>query len=350
MRNESMREKEPTEVVVLAGFLGAGKTTLLKRVLSWETTLADTVVLVNEFGDVGIDGGLLGENGADMVELTSGCICCTLKVGLIQALADIASRISPKRLFIETTGVADPFTIKEILAEPTLRDKYLIKKIVTVLDADFWEAREIFGPIFENQLKAADLILLNKIDTVESDDVPRVLDEIHETIPESQIVPTIHCRIDPETFFSVRTPSPEDKEAIIGIVRHFLPFKSGVAVSACCDHAHGDEHAHDCPTCHPEGSHPETDVVTAGYVSFSFQDHRPLDESLFKAFLRDLPWEVFRVKGDVKFEDRSAAINFVGGKNELTDRPGTDGTRLAFVGWNVEGDDILERLNKCVRG
>ena len=348
MRNESKCEKEPTEVVVLAGFLGAGKTTLLKRVLSWETTLKDTVVLVNEFGDVGIDGGLLGENGADMVELTSGCICCTLKVGLIQALADIADRISPKRLFIETTGVADPFTIKEILAEPSLRDKYRIKKIVTVLDADFWEAREIFGPIFENQLKAANLILLNKIDTVESGDVPRFLDEIHGTIPESQIVPTIHCRIDPETFFSAPPSSPEDQEAIIGVVSHFLPLQSGVAAFGGCDHAHGHDHAHDCPTCHPGEHRHDTDVVTAGYVSFSFREHRPLDESLFDAFLRELPWEVFRVKGDVKFQDRSAAINFVGGKNEVSDRPGADGTRLAFVGWNVEGDNILDRLQKCV--
>ena len=348
MRNETMPEQEPTEVVVLAGFLGAGKTTLLKRVLSWETTLKDTVVLVNEFGDVGIDGGLLGENGADMVELTSGCICCTLKVGLIQALADIASRIGPKRLFIETTGVADPFTIKEILAEPSLRDKYRIKKIVTVLDADFWEAREIFGPIFENQLKAANLILLNKIDTVESDDVPRFLDEIHDTIPESQIVPTIHCRIDPETFFSAPTSSPEDKEAIIGMVNHFLPFKSGVALCASCGHAPGDEHAHDCPTCHPGEHHHDTDVVTAGYVSFSFQDHRPLDESLFNAFLRELPWEVFRVKGDIKFEDRHASINFVGGRGDLSECHRNNGTRLAFVGWNVEGGEILERLKNCV--
>ena len=74
-------EGQKTAVIILAGFLGSGKTTLLKQILSWETDLSGTVVVVNEFGDVGIDGALLKDAGSDVVELTSGCICCTLTAG-----------------------------------------------------------------------------------------------------------------------------------------------------------------------------------------------------------------------------------------------------------------------------
>jgi G3E family GTPase len=105
------RDNQPehkADILLLAGFLGAGKTTLLKRILSWETDLSDTVVLVNEFGDIGIDGALLKDSGSDVIELTSGCICCTLSADLHQSLTRLWERFKPRRILIEASGVADP--------------------------------------------------------------------------------------------------------------------------------------------------------------------------------------------------------------------------------------------------
>ena len=102
---------ETASVLLLSGFLGAGKTTLLKRILSWQRDLSNTVVLLNEFGDAGIDGALLEASGSGVVELTSGCICCTLSADLKQSLRDILDRFDPRRIFIESTGVADPTAI-----------------------------------------------------------------------------------------------------------------------------------------------------------------------------------------------------------------------------------------------
>ena len=112
MKNISQfSKKSSADVILISGFLGSGKTTLLKRILAWDDDLSGTVVLVNEFGDVGIDGSLLKDSGSDVVELTSGCICCTLGADLRQSLHNIMERFIPSRILIEASGVVDPVSI-----------------------------------------------------------------------------------------------------------------------------------------------------------------------------------------------------------------------------------------------
>ena len=179
------RAYQKAGLLLLSGFLGAGKTTLLKRIISWETDLSETAVLVNEFGDIGIDGSLLKNSGSEVIEITSGCICCTLSADLKQSLTKIWNQFKPRRILIESSGVADPSSLTSILNQRDVSQCMELQKIITVLDADFWEAREAFGPLFYNQLKEAHLILLNKIDLIEKSKVARFLKEIHEVIPLS---------------------------------------------------------------------------------------------------------------------------------------------------------------------
>jgi len=325
------------DVILLAGFLGAGKTTLLKRILTWDTDLTGTVVIVNEFGEVGIDGALLESFGSDVVELTSGCICCTLSSDLEQTLVGVWERYAPRRIFIEATGVADPKAISGVLRTPRLHDLMEIRKIITVLDADYWGAREVFGPLFYHQLDEAHLILLNKIDLLEADQVPVYLKEIHEAIPHCRVVPTIQCRVDPETLLTY----PEAEQVMTepgGFFRTVPPSGN------CCPGRHN--HGHECDI-HGANERP-VDASDAGYTAFSFKEMRPLVESCFNRFLDDLPWELFRLKGTVRFEDRVAMINFVGGKSEWTSWSGTPETRLAFVGWKVDTEETIGKLRSCI--
>ena len=171
------RAYQKAGLLLLSGFLGAGKTTLLKRIISWETDLSETAVLVNEFGDIGIDGSLLKNSGSEVIEITSGCICCTLSADLKQSLTKIWNQFKPRRILIESSGVADPSSLTSILNQRDVSQCMELQKIITVLDADFWEAREAFGPLFYNQLKEAHLILLNKIDLIEKSKVARFLKE-----------------------------------------------------------------------------------------------------------------------------------------------------------------------------
>ena len=325
------QKNDKTDFLLLTGFLGAGKTTLLKRILSWETDLSDTVVMVNEFGDIGIDGALLQDSGSDVIELTSGCICCTLSADLHQSLTQIWNRFRPRRILVEASGVADPKSIVAVLQHPRISQHMELKKIITVLDADMWRAREVFGPLFYSQLETAHLILLNKIDLMVAEKIPQFLEEIHMAIPDSQVVPTIHCEIDPDTLWTQVQPK------ITGLMP--LEFFQPASLNA-------ESHSHDS---HPPGeAHDSHAAKSVNFVTFSFQDSGILDEARFKNFIRQLPWELFRIKGTVRFADRLEMLNFVGGKSEWSPWEGEAETRLAFIGWKIDEQATLKNLKRCL--
>ena len=326
------------KVIILAGFLGAGKTTLLQRILSWETDLSGTVVIVNEFGAVGIDGSLLADAGSDVVELTSGCVCCSLQADLNLTLKKIRQQLSPGRIIIEATGVADPRAIVDVFQDVELQKYMAVDKIITVLDADFWEVRECLGTLFFSQLRDADLILLNKIDTVDPDRVPLILKEVHETAPDSQVIPTIQCGVDPESLWTV------DRRKDFGL----KPDRFFQIVTP----DPGRDHLPDHSDSTDPGSAGTTREAVAEekqhYVAFSFSNSAPLDENCFKRFTEKLPWELFRMKGPVRFHDRTVLVNYAGGKCGWADWSGAEETRLAFVGWKVDDQETIGKLRNCI--
>ncbi len=325
IKQNSSPVPKKSKVTIISGFLGAGKTTLLKKILSWESDLSDTVVIVNEFGDVGIDGSLLKNAGSDMVELTGGCICCTMKVNLNQTLKSIWREFHPRQIFIESTGVADPSSITGAFDDAELRDQMKISNIITVLDIELWEAREYFGPISFNQRHLADLILLNKIDIMDENKISQFLNEIHEMLPNAQVVPTIHCNVDPEIILTDRTMTLQ--LASYDELDHHHPH----------DHELGEEDPF------------SKEDTKFSYISFSFRSRDILDEACFEQFTVNLPWELFRMKGPVRFRDRTVLVNYVGGKNEWSAWDGDEETCLVFVGWNVSGEETIQKLKNCIR-
>lgn len=183
------------KIKIISGFLGAGKTTCITNILQKRD--AFNAVLVNEFGDIGIDAELIkrGEN-IDMVELPSGCICCTFANDFVKAVTEIKTKVNPERLIIEPSGLAVPSGILEAL-EPVQEKLGLeIEAIIGVVDADRFLPNihsGLFGDFYTDQLANSDIIMINKVDLVPPEVLQAVEEEIRKYNQSAIIIHTVNC-------------------------------------------------------------------------------------------------------------------------------------------------------------
>lgn len=181
---------------VINGLLGAGKTTFLLNLLEQMTGEEKVAVLVNEFGEIGIDGDLLSGQGADVVELPNGCICCSLNADLRNQIRTIAETYHPDRLIIEPTGVATIKNLMGILRSLSL-EKYIDDiRIIMVIDAGMFQ--EILSQnrgFVESQLEPAQVIIINKCDKVTSDEIAKIKGIIKQVNSSGQVLPTTFGRV-----------------------------------------------------------------------------------------------------------------------------------------------------------
>ena len=322
---EKAVKSDKTDIFLLVGFLGSGKTTLLNRVLSWDADLSDTVVLVNEFGKIGIDGAIIKSKskGREVIELTSGCICCTLTDELVDTLSDIWERFRPKRILLEATGVAEPQSIADIIASESLRERMRVNKRITVLGIRYWLGREAYGPFFMNQIEQADLILLNKIDTVSKGQLQTAVADLKAHVPGCPVLPTLHCEVDPEVFWN------RASTLRLGNFYTSMP-------SSAIDMALEKDKTRD-----------QNRIV---FDTFDFVSEKPLDKDLFETFLKSLPWQLFRIKGPVRFQNQTVLLNYVSGQVDWQEWEEMDQTRLAFIGYDIDAEEILKQLPRCFTG
>ncbi|MDW5562741.1 MAG: GTP-binding protein [Methanomassiliicoccus sp.] len=179
------------EMLVIAGFLGSGKTTLVLSVIDRiiERTGKKVVVIVNDFGTVGIDGKVMSKYGLNVKELASGCICCTLGADLLQTVQDIEATIAPDLIVIEPTGVADP---SAIVSAMTMYEGNGLSRITSavIVDASRFDViLKALGRPLTNQVKAADLILINKMDAVNAPEIERMIAQLREINNMKPIIP-----------------------------------------------------------------------------------------------------------------------------------------------------------------
>ncbi|TCD56325.1 CobW family GTP-binding protein [Synechococcus sp. BS55D] len=349
-------------VTILTGFLGAGKTSLLNHILSNQDGVK-TAVLVNEFGEIGIDNDLVVSTGEDMVELSNGCICCSINGELLEAVDRILERPDPvDYLVVETTGLADPLPVAMTFLGSELRDQTRLDSIITLIDAENFGPEVLDTEVGRSQVIYGDILLLNKTDLVEEERLQALEKSLKEVKKDARILRSVKGEVPLPLLLSV------------GL------FESDRVVSASsnpsldhsdCDHDHGhcshdhehdhghhdhhdhDHHGHDHHGHDHHGQGNADHLAIEGYTSLSFSSDGPFALRKFQNFLdNQLPASVFRAKGILWFNesDRRHVFHLAGKRFSIDDSdwPGERKNQLVLIGRDLDHALLRKQLQACV--
>ncbi len=353
------RPPPPVPVTILTGFLGAGKTSLLNRLLA-DPSLADTVVLINEFGEIGIDHLLVEKVDGDMLLMASGCLCCTIRGDLVNALEDLLrrldnGRIKPfRRVVIETTGLADPAPVLHaIMAHPYLTLRYRLDGVVTAVDAingldTIARHREA-----QRQVAVADRIALTKTDLLDPCD-PAIFERLAIRLAElNPGAPRLDVARGEATAAALLSAGLFDPDTKIPDVGKWLRAEAFMEPQTHRhDHGHG---AHDHAHAHDVNRHGDSIAV------FCLTRETPLAPRAFDLFLdlvrRAHGPKLLRVKGIVALADEPERPIVVHGVQHLFHPPvrlaawpdADRRTRIVFI-LDGLGRDFVEGLFSAALG
>jgi G3E family GTPase len=373
-------------VTIITGFLGSGKTTLLNHILTNQQGVK-TAVLVNEFGEIGIDNELIVNTNDDntMIELSNGCVCCTINEDLANAVYKIMER--PDKvdyMIVETTGLADPLPVALTFLGSELRDLTRLDSIVTVVDAENFNISLFNSEVAQSQIAYGDIILLNKTDLVDEADLDKLEVQIRDIKEGARILRTERGNVPLSLLLSVGLFESDN---------YFEPEKKHNHDShehdshghdshshdesdhSSCDHDHGkcehDDSGHDHSghdhsghdhSSHDHSSHDHSGhehdhsdhLAIDGFTSLSFQSDRPFSIRKFQFFLdNQISETVFRAKGILWFdESEKRHIFHLSGKRFSLDddqwKTPERKNQLVLIGQNLDHDALRTQIENCL--
>jgi G3E family GTPase len=311
-------------VTVLSGFLGAGKTTLLRRILA-DPRGVRYGVLVNDFGAINIDADLVVQAGVDQVSLANGCICCTIRNDLVEAIRRLLTLDPPpEHMLIETSGVSRPIAVVDAVLDPAVGGRIVIDGVFCLIDAaGFRELDYASTELAIDQASAADVVILNKCDIAGAEDLAAVESTLRGPLPNIRLLRTRFAEVPRNILFGVeaRVSSRSD--------------------TSRRDHEHGHDNGHD----HDHGEE---------FEAWSWQSAVPLDRMAFRSAVRQLPASLLRAKGVVVFADRPherAVFQLVGRRHTIDVEEGAVPEASALVAiaraGSLDADALTALLDDC---
>ncbi len=296
------------EVYILSGFLGAGKTTLLQNILSEEQQNNRKIgVIMNELGEVSIDSDVIPEE-TPLKELLNGCVCCTIQGQLEVQLENMLREYDLDAIYIETTGVAHPIEVLDSCLSPLFAEQLEIKAILTIVDAKRWKNRASLSiqlrKLLIEQVEHADVVLLNKVDSLSENDKSIIISDIQSLNPKGKLFMTEFARI---PLSSIQVNRINNK------------------------HQHNEAHVHN-------------HLHLRSYVH-TFTN--PVDLEKFEQFLRGMPDSIFRIKGYIRFHHSrdSFLFQYSYGMPLYMKEPMNRKQTLVFIGEHLDHSMLQTKLS-----
>ena len=329
MTNLDACSQPAVPLTVLTGFLGAGKTTLLRRLLTADHGLR-IAVLVNDFGALNIDADLVVDVTSNVVSLANGCVCCTIRGDLLEAMEDVLARPErPQYVILEASGVADPSGIVMTFHNPALRDRVRLDSIICVLDAE-----QVFLSPDQMRLKLqqiafSDLLLLNKVDLVDAAQIAKVKNWLDEYFHRYRLLEASHCELPMEVLLAA------GRFDAAGLRDQTSPLDHDAA--ACDDPTCTQEHGHEHDHSHQFGT-------------WSFSTHKPMSLEVLRTIAARLPNSIYRCKGIIysrQEPNRRFVLQVVGKRVDISAEnlwgDEIPATRIVAIGARVALDRDLLR-------
>ena len=302
---------KPFDAEVIVGFLGAGKTTYLRRVLAEADPAVKTVVLVNDFGELGLDGSLLSGQGADVVELPNGCICCSLKADLGRQLQEVIAKRAPDRILIEPSGVADVASLMAVLHQPAIASLIRSLKVFTVIDAGaFIRDYARLPTYFEAQAKLAPVFIVSKTDLVGPAQLRLVVQTLSGLNPCARILSARFGMVEDGAGLAESARIPVAAAGVVENIGVHVHHAHDGSSDTPRDHDHGHDHSHDH----------STDAL--GFSSWSLRIENDVNVDYLAAVLDEVCAGRFgvveRLKGLAHTEEGFVRFDVAGGRPHLS--------------------------------
>jgi len=302
-------------MIVLTGFLGSGKTSFIEHFVAYQIQRDRFVAVIqNEIGETGLDGKLLGSDNLAVTEIDEGCVCCTLTGQLKPALQRLCTEFQPDFIILETTGLANPMNFLDDLV--ALNDLVRIDSVTTMVDALSDPSAQAAPEIIADQIKAADILLLNKVDGLPDRQVDETIARLRQQNPHAAIIPTVRGEVNPGLLYS---PDPRETH-----------LKQPADTGAGSHHTHGED----------------------GIVSHKVELDHPLDRPCFiRAIEEQIPPTVFRIKGIVHLSGEPAPmlVQYVAGRYEISQFPDRweDPGFLICIGQDITARFLDDLFSQC---
>jgi G3E family GTPase len=344
-----MNDDHRIPVTILTGFLGSGKTTTLNTIIR-ENPEKKLAIIENEFGEINIDSDLIVGIDDSIFELSNGCICCSLNDDLVETLQMLLEKTGPlDHLIVETTGIADPGPVAlNFLTDFQIQNVFRLDAIITVVDAQFFLQQLQTTEILTRQIANADIVLINKSDKINSEELNQLKHKILELNPQTDVIQSVFGKVDSVNLLNINAFSVGDSFVTLFERNRINNTKFSIIQNTFV-----------APFSLRESIRPNKSINHFEVASHSFEFPEPLDFMKFDIWVSVLlnlnPENIFRIKGILNFNAVNDKVIFQSVYNQFVSASGGHWeneqeriSRLVIIGKNISEQELALGLKKCL--